>query len=102
LPLNKKRDKIMAMKITDNERQFGNYLISLESNKHAIIRHVNIDEDVQPTFYEMQILKCIAFGGDSIAVEIYPRQKDLFDGQNQRHLWKIELDEFPLGIYQKR
>jgi hypothetical protein len=92
----------MAMKITDNERQFGNYLISLESNKHAIIRHIDVDKDVQPTFYELQMLKCIAFGGDAIAIEIYPRQCDLFDGQNQRHLWKIEIDEFPPDTYQKR
>jgi hypothetical protein len=92
----------MAMKIEDHERQFGNYLIDLESERHAVIRNINVDDDVQPTFYEMQLLKCIAFGGDASAVEIYPRQCDLFDGQNQRHLWRIDINEFPPDTYQER
>lgn len=92
----------MAMNVNSPERKFGNYLIDLESERHAVIRSINADDDIQPTFYEMQMLKCIAFGGDGIAVEIYPRQKDLFDGQNQRHLWKIDIEEFPINTYQSK
>ena len=65
------------------EVSFGDYLISLEANNHAIIRHKVTDEDVQPSFYEMQTMKCIAFGGDAAAIEIFPKQRDLFDGRNQ-------------------
>jgi hypothetical protein len=87
---------------TGQEVSFGDYLVSLEANNHAIIRHKVTDEDVQPSFYEMQIMKCIAFGGDAAAIEIFPKQRDLFDGQNQRHLWKMDVNEFPVNTYQRR
>lgn len=71
------------------------------SERHAVIRHKD-NISFQPTFYEMQTMKCIAFGGDAVALEIFPKQRDLVDGQNQRHLWKVEKDELPEDIYLDR
>jgi hypothetical protein len=76
------------------DKRFGPYLVEVENEKHAVIRRED-DQPVEPTFYEMQHIKCIAFGGPATAVEILPSSRDLIDGQNQRHLWKVERDSVP-------
>jgi hypothetical protein len=76
-----------------NERKFGPYLIDV-TGKHCTIRRED-NGPVEPTFYEMQHMKCMAFGGPATAVEIFPAARDLIDGQNQRHLWQVDKDSVP-------
>jgi len=83
----------MPLKV-GKEVTFGNYTIKRETQAHAIIRHKS-EEAAEPTFYEMQYMKNIAFGGDSVAIEVFPIQNDLVDGQNQRHLWLMDYDSVP-------
>lgn len=74
-------------------RKFGPYLIEVEGD-HATIRRED-NSPVEPTFYEMQHMKCMAFGGPGVAIEVFPAARDLIDGQNQRHLWRVEYDSVP-------
>lgn len=74
-------------------RKFGPYLIEIEG-KHATISTED-GSPAEPTFYEMQHIKCLAFGGRSVAIEIFPDTVDLVDGQNQRHLWLVDKDGVP-------
>jgi hypothetical protein len=75
---------------------FGEYRIDVEKD-HAVIsaKHFEKNQPVNPTFYEMQHMKCVAFGGTSVAVEVFPSHRDLVDGQHQRHLWKVNRDSVP-------
>ena len=74
--------------------RFGPYLIEIESGDHAIISRED-DAKVEPTFYELQHMKSIAFGGPAAAIEIFPAMRDLVDGANQRHLWKVDPKTIP-------
>jgi len=75
------------------EKSFGDYLIEIEGN-HAVIRRKD-NEPANPSWYELQYMKNIAFGGDAFAIEVFPSQRNLIDGQNQRHLWKTEKHKIP-------
>lgn len=70
------------------ERIFGPYIIEVDGD-HAMIRRVD-GAPVEPTFYEMQHMKCVAFGGRATAIEVFPDSRDLVDGENQRHLWEMD------------
>lgn len=74
-------------------KQFGSFVIQITGN-HAVITQDDRDSP-QPTFYELQHIKSLAFGGSAVAVEIFPRHIDLVDGQHQRHLWCVEPDTVP-------
>ncbi len=54
------------------------------------------DEGTERHWYDLQGIKNFFFGRDSIAVEIFPKHKDLVDGQNQTHLWKIPSENHHL------
>ena len=43
----------------------------------------------RPTFYEMQRIKNEIAGEDAVAVEVYPKQSDIFDGADAYHLWVL-------------
>jgi hypothetical protein len=75
------------------ERSFGPYIIDVVKN-HCIIRRED-NLPVDPTFYELQHMKCMAFGAPVVAVEVFPSSEDLVDGQNQRHLWKVDKSNIP-------
>tara|TARA_B100000929_G_C15491541_1_gene414604 strand:- start:1194 stop:1487 length:294 start_codon:yes stop_codon:yes gene_type:complete len=75
------------------EETFGPYVVEIVGN-HATIRRMD-GEVAQPSFYELQHIKSLAFGGSAVAVEIYPRQSDLVDGQHQRHLWCVQPETVP-------
>ena len=86
---------------------FGDYTIELQNeeaegwvkkqrspeNRHAVIRRKDGGK-VDPTFYEMQHMKCLAFGGRATAIEVFPDSRKLIDGQNQRHLWLVDVKGF--------
>jgi hypothetical protein len=75
------------------ERRFGPYLILIDGD-HAVVTRED-GHPPEPGWYEMQHMKSMAFGGDTAAVEVFPRQADLVDGQNQRHLWRVEAESVP-------
>lgn len=57
--------------------------------------HLRIDRhDGEPiTSWEtIQYLKNKFLGDDVVAIEIYPKQQDLLNGSNGRHLWVINSD----------
>jgi hypothetical protein len=72
---------------------FGPYLLEVENN-HAVIRRED-DEPCEPTFYELQHIKNMAFGGDATAIEVFPSHVNLVDGQHQRHLWQVDENTVP-------
>jgi len=76
-----------------DERTFGPYAIDAEDNHCSIRRHDGLP--VEPTFYEMQYMKDMAFGGTATAVEVFPAHRHLVDGQHQRHLWRVDADHVP-------
>ena len=69
---------------------FGPYEVSIDSKRpfHAVIRRMD-GAPPEPTFYELQHMKSLAFGSEAIAVEVFPRAGDLKDTANQRHLWSV-------------
>lgn len=76
--------------------EFGKYYIERHNEKHAVISSIEGgDVEVNPSFYEMQHIKSIAFGGRAVAVEVFPDQTELVDGQNHRHLWLMEKEAVP-------
>lgn len=72
---------------------FGVYLVEVDCNHATIVHKDNIE--AQPSFYEMQCIKNQAFGGASTVVEVFPANRDLIDGQNQRHLWEVDPEGVP-------
>ncbi len=74
-------------------RRFGPYEIERDGNQ-ATIRRLD-GAPVEPTFYELQHMKSLAFGGPATAIEVFPAAVDLVDGQNQRHLWLVEHESVP-------
>jgi len=76
------------------EREFGNYLVENQEENHVVIRRVD-GSPVEPTFYELQHMKDMAFGGSATAVEVFPAHRNLVDGQHQRHLWKVDHSSVP-------
>ena len=74
--------------MTNKLQTFGPYKIEVLNTNHCIICRSD-GEPTNPTFYELQHMKCLAFGGDQIAVEIFPKMEQLIDGQNYRHLWLV-------------
>ena len=69
---------------------FGPYTVSLDSQHswHAVIRRID-GGPPEPTWYELQHMKCLAFGSHARAVEIFPEQAKLYDTANMRHLWLV-------------
>ena len=45
------------------------------------------------SWYDLWNIKNEIWGEATLAIEIYPRREDLIDGQNQRHLFKLDIDE---------
>lgn len=72
---------------------FGPYMIEVDAD-HAVIYRED-GEWFTPTFYELQHIKCLAFGGDQWAIEVFPAARDLVDGQQQRHLWRVDRNLVP-------
>lgn len=66
------------------EESFGDYLVEVDGN-HAVIRRKDGKKPF-PTWYELQYMKDLAFGGDQWAIEIFPSHRCLVDGEHQRHL----------------
>lgn len=71
---------------------FGSYKIEKNTESHAT---VHCPPNATPSFYEMQMFKSIAFGGDGCAIEVFSATKDLVDGENQRHLWAVDYNKIP-------
>lgn len=69
---------------------FGPYTVSIDVNHpdHAVIRRVD-GMPPQPTWYELQNMKGIAFGSHARAVEVFPENAALYDTANMRHLWCV-------------
>ena len=85
--------KLFQMKGKNMERRFGPYLLEVEGN-HAVVRRSD-NNPCEPTFYEMQHLKDMAFGGAETAVEVFPSHRHLVDGAHQRHLWLVDSKQVP-------
>lgn len=69
---------------------FGPYTVSIDADHpaHAVIRRVD-GAPPEPTWYELQNMKGIAFGSHARAVEIFPANAKLYDTANMRHLWRV-------------
>lgn len=69
---------------------FGPFTVSIavEHPDHAVIRRVD-GGPPEPTWYELQHMKCLAWGSHARAVEIFPQQSKLYDTANMRHLWLV-------------
>ncbi len=74
---------------------FGPYLIAVDDRwcPAGVLGHVWVKradgQPAEPTFYEWQMIKCLAFGSHARAVEIFPAQNKLYDTGNFRHLWDL-------------
>lgn len=79
----------------DESQRFGPYVVTMEHEGHASIWPAAGVGQVQPTFHELQAMKDIAFGSGACAIEVFPPQRELVDGENQRHLWLVEYDAIP-------
>lgn len=72
---------------------FGPYTVSIDANDetHAVVRRAD-GAPPEPTWYELQHMKCLAFGSHAVAVEVFPKADELVDTANMRHLWAVPLD----------
>ncbi len=72
---------------------FGPYTVSINATHpgHAVIRRAD-GAPPEPTWYELQHMKCLAFGSHVRAVEVFPAQAKLYDTANMRHLWLVPDD----------
>jgi hypothetical protein len=66
---------------------FGPYRMTVVAS-HAVITRTD-GLPPEPTWYELQHLKCLAWGSHARAVEIFPAQTHLYDTRNKRHLWCV-------------
>ncbi len=72
---------------------FGPYTVSIavERPDQAVIRRAD-GAPPEPSWYELQHMKCLAWGSHAVAVEVFPAQADLYDTANMRHLWLVPSD----------
>ena len=75
-------------------RVFGPYICEMQEHRHVVVRRYD-DQPVDLTWYELQHIKSMMFGGSAYAVEIFPAMSDVVDGQNQRHLWWMDKNKLP-------
>lgn len=62
-------------------------------NRVGKFRHVKVhrsDHATMNDFHIFQQVKNLVLGEDSVAVQVFPAQRDLVDGSNTYHLWAWE------------
>lgn len=70
----------------------GNYLVDATRGHIVVWREDNMPVEGPQAWYDLWTIKNAVWGDGIVAVEIYPARSDLVDGQNQRHLWRVEED----------
>ncbi len=73
--------------MNDGDHAFGPYLVQVRG-AHAVITRTD-GEPPEPTWYELQHMKSLAWGSYARAVEVFPAQTHLYDTRNKRHLWLV-------------
>jgi hypothetical protein len=71
----------------------GTYLVSVNHVAgfvHVRIAHRNL-QPINEGWYFFQEIKNQVLGENVVAVQVYPREKDLVDGSNTYHLWTSTL-----------
>ena len=68
--------------------EYGQYWVTL--NRVGKFLHVKVhrtDHATMNDFSVLQEIKNLVLGEDSVAVQVFPMQRDLVDGSNTYHLW---------------
>lgn len=78
---------------TRDPKAFGPYTVSIDAYHpdHAVIRRAD-GQPPEPTWYELQHMKELAFGSHVRAVEVFPEADKLYDTANMRHLWRLPAE----------
>ncbi len=56
--------------------------------------HLAVEHDGSVTWDQLQAIKLAAWGPDARAIEVYPRQADVVNSCNMRHLWRLGDGDF--------
>jgi hypothetical protein len=56
--------------------------------------HIAVAHDGSISWDQLQAIKNAVWGADARAVEVYPRQIDLVNSGNFRHLWRLGQGDF--------
>ena len=73
-------------------------ILAPDKTEHLIIHRMEVDLEQDRwrdgiTWDELQDLKSQCGRGDELAVEVYPKDKNLVNKSNHRHLWIIKNPE---------
>ncbi len=67
-------------------------IIRVEVQDHINLLTVHHTGDI--SWEEMQAVKSLVWGADAVAVEIYPKQSQVVNSGNYRHLWRKGAGDF--------
>jgi len=56
--------------------------------------HLSVEHDGSITWDQLQAIKCMAWGDEARAIEVYPAQGQLVNSRNMRHLWRLGPNDF--------
>tara|TARA_R110002094_G_scaffold160396_10_gene145809 strand:- start:857 stop:1201 length:345 start_codon:yes stop_codon:yes gene_type:complete len=56
--------------------------------------HLTVAHDGSITWDQLQAIKCIAWGNEVRAIEVYPAQSSIVNSLNMRHLWRLGPHDF--------
>ncbi len=74
----------------------GKYFVFLiVGKKYNHLKVTRVDNKPIHNCLNMQEIKNIVLGKDTVAVEIYPKQSDFVNGSNTYHLWTWDGIEVP-------
>jgi hypothetical protein len=74
----------------------GKYLIFfIQGEKYRHLKITRKDGKPIHNYMDIQEIKNIVFGASTVAVEIYPRKKELVNGSNTYHLWTWDGIDVP-------
>lgn len=64
--------------------------------------HLMIAHDGRITWDEIQRIKNEVWGRDARAIEVYPRERDVVNSGNYRHLWRLGEGDFCPDLLQHK
>lgn len=56
--------------------------------------HLIVAHDGPLTWDQLKAIKCLVWGNETRAIEVYPASADVVNSDNFRHLWRLGADDF--------
>ncbi|MEL7113993.1 MAG: hypothetical protein AAGP08_00130 [Pseudomonadota bacterium] len=68
--------------------------LGFQCSENVDLGHLCVEHDGAITWDQLQAIKCIAWGRDAVAIEVYPPDAHVVNTRCMRHLWRLGVGEF--------